>query len=166
VPKVPASSLAEFAVWWVLLSLLGICFVGTVDVAETSVMLGSALIASVASVVARRAQTVRFGWPRGTGRPALRALASVLPDAARLLRALPSARRSRSPSGIGHLRAVRIPPRGDEDDAAELTRRAVLTTLVSAPPGTYISGVASDGTTYVHELGGEAASVLGAEARE
>lgn len=157
--RLSVGALLELAAWWVLLGALGICFVSTVNAAETGVMLFAAAVGAVACVVARRAQRVRFGPATGTARPVLRATASVLPDAVRLVSAV--LRHPRRPEGVGHLRAVEFGRTGD--DAVELTRRAVLTAVLSATPGSYVTGLSPEGIAYVHEIGGDAGTVIGGD---
>jgi multisubunit Na+/H+ antiporter MnhE subunit len=151
----------EVAGWWLALTLLGLCFVGTVDRYESAVMLACGLLAAVLAVVARRAERGRYAfslsWLRGLpGLPR-----AVLTDTGRLAVLVARSATTRGDAPAGRWVQVPLGTADGESDAHARTRRAVATTLASLSPGSYVGDVDEEGgILLVHELVGDGRSAV------
>jgi hypothetical protein len=148
-----ASRAAEVLGWWAVLTGVGVCLVGTVDVWESSLMALIALAAAVLAVVARLAEGTSFRLRWSWAAAVLRLPVQVVRDAVLLLAAI-ARRRSRG----GDWRT--LPTGAAAGGPLERTRRALVIATMSAAPGSYLAGLDDDGVAVVHELGADAAAGL------
>jgi multisubunit Na+/H+ antiporter MnhE subunit len=135
--------------WYVPLVGLWLLFVDTFALEEVLAGLVAAAVAATAADVVRAQDRVRFrmdpGWLRDLGRLPGQVLRDTWLVAVALWRHL------RGQPVEGSFRALAFPR--EPDDASSAARRALVTSLVSLTPNTYVVGVEGDeGAMLVHQL--------------
>jgi multisubunit Na+/H+ antiporter MnhE subunit len=148
--------------WYVPLFGLWIMLVDTFAAEELLLGAVAAAAAATAADVVRAQDLVRFRlrtrWLRGVWRIAWQ----LVPDSWMLAVAL--WRQLRRPGSVrGCFRVLEFPREGD--DAAAAARRALVTSVVSITPNTYVVGIeGEEGTILIHQLvprvGGEVPSSM------
>jgi multisubunit Na+/H+ antiporter MnhE subunit len=145
-----AHRLRFWIVWYVSLFGLWILLVDTFAAEELLLGAIAAAVAATAANIVRAQDLVRFRlrprWLRGVWR----ILWQVGTESGMLVVAL--WRQLRRPGSVrGRFRVLEFPREGD--DAAAAARRALVTSVVSITPNTYVVGIeGEEGTILIHQL--------------
>jgi multisubunit Na+/H+ antiporter MnhE subunit len=138
-----------WVLWYVPLVVLWLLFVDTLALQEVVLGLLAAAVAATAADLVRAQDLVRFrmdpSWLRDLGRVPVQVLTESWLLAAALWRHL------RGRPVAGTFRALPFPR--DRDEAVSAARRALVTSVVSLTPNTYVVGIeGDDGLMLVHQL--------------
>jgi multisubunit Na+/H+ antiporter MnhE subunit len=144
-----AGRLRFWILWYVPLVVLWLLFVDTFAVQELVLGLAAAAVAATAADLVRAQDLVRFRMHRSWLRDLGQVPGQVLRDSGLLAAALWGHLRGRPCAGA--FRALPFP--AEPDDAVSAARRALVTSVVSLTPNTYVVGIeGDDGMMLVHQL--------------
>jgi multisubunit Na+/H+ antiporter MnhE subunit len=135
--------------WYVPLVVLWLLFVDTFALQELILGLLAAAVAATAADLVRAQDLVRFRMDPSWLRDLWQVPGQVLGDSWLLATVLWRHLRGRPVAGV--FRALPFPQ--ERDDAVSAARRALVTSVVSLTPNTYVVGIeGSDGLMLVHQL--------------